>query len=284
MEDRSERFLDIASTDEKGRRYFISLLCIWGVWQVLGSLPYSVFYLLGWTKNIFMNYIGVSLSFIALILAIRWFIPLFHHRSWRSLISPDGTFSAKRFFTAFGLWMLIAILTSLADAWIHPGSYQFTLEWPAWLWFTLLAVVLTPLQTSAEEMFFRGYLLQILGRLTRKKWLLLLLSGILFAVPHFVNPEMHSGFVLLAVFYFGFGVFLTWLTLYDNRLELALGVHAANNLFAVIGANYVGSALPSFSLFLSSGVDPWFNLISFLIDTAVFLLLLHLVDARQAAA
>jgi membrane protease YdiL (CAAX protease family) len=86
---------------------------------------------------------------------------------------------------------------------------------------------------------------------------------------------MQIDFVLLALFYFSFGAFLTWMTLRYQTLELAMGVHAANNLFAVNVANYEGSALPSPSIFMANGLDPVYSLLSFLAAAVIFILLIH---------
>ncbi len=163
---------------------------------------------------------------------------------------------------------------TLIDAWLHPGSYELTFRLQSWLPFSLLALIFTSIQTSAEEILFRGYFLQGMGRLTRNRWILSILSGIIFAVPHFFNPEMEIDFLLLALFYFSFGFFLGWITLRSQSLELALGVHAANNLFTVIIANYQGSALPSPSIFTAISLDPVFSLVSFLAGAGIFVLVL----------
>ena len=59
-----------------------------------------------------------------------------------------------------------------------------------WLPFVLAALLLTPLQCAAEELVFRGYVLQGLGRLLRNPLVLVVLSGLLFAIPHLLNPEV----------------------------------------------------------------------------------------------
>ena len=88
---------------------------------------------------------------------------------------------------------------------------------------------------------------------------------------------MEINFLLLALFYFSFGFFLGWISLRSQSLELALGVHAANNLFTVIIANYQGSALPSPSIFTASVLDPVFSLVSFLAGAVVFILIIRLL-------
>ena len=67
----------------------------------------------------------------------------------------------------------------------------------------------------------------------------MILSLVVFAVPHLMSPEMSTGSPLLAAFYFCLGAFFTVVTPRDNRLELALGAHAANNLLAALVVNHV---------------------------------------------
>ncbi|HTX90551.1 MAG TPA: hypothetical protein VMC09_04965, partial [Anaerolineales bacterium] len=55
--------------------------------------------------------------------------------------------------------------------------------------------------------------------------------------------------------------------------ELALGVHAANNLYSVLVANYSVTALPSPSLFTVQVVDAAYGLISALVGMALFVAL-----------
>lgn len=251
----------------------VSILIVLTSWQIIGSIPYAFLTLAGKSSDVFYNYLGISFSFIVFIFATALVTRAIHQRPASSLINPVLRMNWKRIWIGFGLWFLLTALSSVVDAFIHPGTYQLTYSWPGWLWFTLIAIPLTSIQTSAEELFFRGYLLQAFSRSIHSRLVLILLSGVVFAVPHFLNPEMGMGFGLLALYYFGFGCFLAWITIQSNSLEYALGIHAANNLFAVSIANYNGSALPSISIFTSTGIDPLFNLISFLTAAALFILL-----------
>lgn len=251
-------------------RYILSIFLVLTIWQVLGAVPYAISYLLGWILNIYVNYLTISFSFVLFLFAILVAVKFIHERPVISLITPAGKFDWKLALYSFGAWFIITAVSAIGDALLHPGTYQWTFQWPGWLWFSLLVIPLTTIQTSAEELFFRGYILQGMARLIHSHWALACISGVIFAVPHFLNPEMSAGFALLALFYFGFGFFLTMLTLNTNRLELALGIHAANNLFAVMIANYRGSALASISLFTSSGIDATYNLASLVVGAGIF--------------
>ena len=91
-----------------------------------------------------------------------------------------------------------------------------------------------PIQTSVEELIFRGYLMQGFGILFKNRWGPLLSTSIIFGLLHLWNPEIDKlGFELIW-YYIGTGLFLGIITLMDDGVELALGFHAANNLVTAL--------------------------------------------------
>jgi uncharacterized protein len=134
--------------------------------------------------------------------------------------------------------------------------------------------LLIPIQASTEELFFRGYLLQGVGLFSRNIWLLSIISGLLFMAPHFLNPEAAANYVLMGLGYFSMGAFLAYITLRDGRLELALGVHTANNLFTILLANTAISSLPSPSLFTVGVLDPLYSVTVGLVAWLIFVWLI----------
>ncbi len=255
-------------------RYLITVLIVLIFWQVIGGIPYIALYALGNTSNQLAAFLALNFTFIALLFGLWLCMKGIHQRPFITLITSKKSIRWDRIFLAAAIWLAITTLITFIDAWMHPGSYKITFDWQKWLPFSLLALIFTSIQTSAEEILFRGYFLQGVGCLVQNTWVLSILSGVFFAIPHFLNPEMEINFGLLALFYFSFGFFLGWITLRSQSLELALGVHAANNLFTVIIANYQGSALPSPSIFTAINLDPVFSLISFLAGAGVFILIL----------
>lgn len=256
-------------------RYLLSFLLIIFLWQIIGAMPYAVVYILERTNNLYLSYLTQSFSFLCFLLAIYLAVRYIHRRPLITIITPQRKVDWKKIGFSALLWFFLSVWVTLGDVLLHPGTYRLAFDLRQWLPFALTALLLTPIQTTAEEWMFRGYLLQGLGRITHNKFILIVISGIIFAVPHFLNPEMQIDFLLLALYYFSFGAFLTWMTLRYQSLELALGVHAANNLFAVIVANYEGSALPSPAIFMANGLDPVYSLLSFLAAAIIFILLIQ---------
>jgi membrane protease YdiL (CAAX protease family) len=97
------------------------------------------------------------------------------------------------------------------------------------LWaFVVVIVLVGPLQAAAEEVFFRGYLLQGLGSLVASPWFGVVTSALVFALFHGTqNPA-------LFVSRFAFGVVVGWLVLRTGGLEAAIAAHVINNAFAFL--------------------------------------------------
>lgn len=164
-----------------------------------------------------------------------------HQRKFNSLVRADRVIKWRRIFTGFLVWWLIGCLFAGIDYLLNPKNYvlSFTQDW----FFCLpLALILTPLQTSFEELFFRGYLMQGMALILRNRVALAIINGTLFMLPHLANPELQRGGII-ALYYLIFGTALAALAIRDNGLELALGIHAANNLQLLL-FNAKDSALP----------------------------------------
>jgi len=266
-------------------RYVIAVLLILFLWQILGAIPSAA--LIIWEMKNRGLQAGVSsdilpgmnttAGFLAIMLASVLFmtglylsIRFIHQRPLRTLISSNRSIAWGRLFQGFGVWFVLAALIAVVEALLFPGRYVWTLDIRRFIPFVLLALIFIPIQTSAEEFFFRGYILQGIGLHWRNIWLLSAISGLLFGLPHLLNPEAAVNYALLGLFYFAFGFVLAYITLRDGKLELALGAHAANNLFSVLFANTIVSALPSPSLFTITVIDAVYSVPAALIGMAIF--------------
>jgi membrane protease YdiL (CAAX protease family) len=199
------------------------------------------------------------------------------------LTTPNKRVNWKRIALSFLAWFLLSGMVSIYEAIMYPGRYKVTLDIGAIIPYALFAILLIPIQTSAEELFFRGYLMQWMGLKTRNIIFLPVFTGLIFMALHFGNPEMvvASGSLVLAASYFAIGAFAAIITLLDGGLELALGLHAANNIYTALVANYTISALPSSSIFVINEIDPVFGLISLLVALSIFYFLAFIIFPRK---
>lgn len=111
------------------------------------------------------------------------------------------------------------------------------------------AALMLLIAAAAEEIVFRGVLLRILGGLTQRAWLLVLINGVLFSLIH-LDPDP-AAFVARAVS----GMVWTWAALRLGGIEFAIGAHWANNLLIALLAEpmseaaAVGQKIPAVYLF-----------------------------------
>ena len=73
-----------------------------------------------------------------------------------------------------------------------------------------------------------------LRNVCQRNWTPLLITSAIFGLLHIANPEIDKLGYSLLVYYIGTGLFLGIMTLMDEGTELALGFHAANNLFTAL--------------------------------------------------
>jgi membrane protease YdiL (CAAX protease family) len=215
-------------------------------------------------------YVCLHLPLIFLLLGIFLAVGWVHQRSITTLVGADARLRWKRLFAGFGVcWFLLVAGLGIRYL-LNPQDYVWTFQSGQWFLFLPVVLLLTPLQTSAEELLFRGYLLQSLGLLTRQPAVLVGLTSLPFTIAHFFNPEMQRGAFWVGLIYLTVSLFLALITLKDDRLELALGTHAANNLFILLVANSSDSALPSPALLTIQRDDPQEALATLLVQGAIF--------------
>ncbi|GAA3806700.1 type II CAAX endopeptidase family protein [Nocardioides panacisoli] len=139
--------------------------------------------------------------------------------------------------------------------------------------FTLIVVLLTPLQAAGEEFVFRGYLTQAFGGLARGRVgaaLAVVVPALLFALAH--------GAQSLPVFVdrFAFGLIAGVLVLVTGGLEAGIAMHLLNNWLSLGLALAVGD--------INAAINPeggtWGTLPSTLTQSLVYLALVLWIARR----
>jgi len=173
---------------------------------------------------------GLGAMALAVMLAARyvfarpistWLTAATHFR-WRLL--AWGAIS-----TAFGLALLMAVDALLT----HNTDYQLPIMDPTaslGLKFAYVGAMLVGLfvAATAEEVVFRGYVLQQTAAFTRNTWVLIGVNAVVFAVAHLeFDPAALTARALAG------GVF-AWAALRLGGLEFAIGAHVATNLMIAL--------------------------------------------------
>ena len=193
-----------------------------------------------------------SLGLIALMIPALWLVlRLLHKRSLRTLLGPSGKIIWRLWLGAAAVILVLAVVDAIATFASAELTQQMSfLKWTAWL---APSLVLLFLQTTAEEMVFRGYLLQQLAARFKSRWIWWVLPSVIFGAFHWnpvtfgANAWMVVGTTTLM------GLILSDITARFGSLSPAMGLHFANNLVVMLLMNSPGQ-LSGMSLYLY-GID-----------------------------
>ncbi len=189
-------------------------------------------------------------GFLIGLLGLWAVVRLIHKKPLARVVTGRSSFKYHRCLYGMLVALAVSLLIFLTNRFIL--GLEMTFQEPGWEYvlFLLFAIVFVPIQSGFEEVLFRGYILQGTMLLFRNKFVLAILSGVLFVLPHLTNPEASSDIVPYVVGLMANGTFFATVTLLDGGLELAVGYHAMNNLFLGLVANSEGSVMETPSLFL----------------------------------
>ena len=207
---------------------------------------------------------SVAVTFLLLYAGIKWI----HYRPLLSLVTNRSNFDWRRMWSGFGAYMGIQlgiIVLAYLLAWQNhePLNLVFTTQsFISWLSIAIIIFGLIGLQTAAEEILFRGYIFQAVYRsveVMRNKFapslsvknlgivLAFLVSCGLFGAAHYQNGPFQAGFWVASTYFFT-ALFFQLVAYKDQRLELTIGLHFANNIiaFLILGSLLDGGSTPLF--------------------------------------
>ncbi|MBA3528577.1 MAG: CPBP family intramembrane metalloprotease [Propionibacteriaceae bacterium] len=207
---------------------------------------------------------------IASLIPISWLLMAFIHRMrprWLSSVRPGIR------------WKYLLICLGAATVALNGVLLLSTLAGPSpvfevqrGFWGFLAVIVLTsPLQAAAEEIFFRGYLMQALGSLVAQPWFGVVVSSVVFALLH--------GTQNLPLFLdrLAFGLLAAVLVWRTGGLEASIAAHVINNVFAYLIAGLTTSIATVKAIRGIGWLDAAFDVGGF----ALFALLAYLLARRM---
>jgi uncharacterized protein len=143
-------------------------------------------------------------------------------------------------------------------------------------WGFLVVIVLTsPLQAAAEEIFFRGYLMQALGSLFTQPWVGVVLSSVVFAFFHGTQN------VPLFIDRLAFGLVAAVLVWRTGGLEAGIAAHVINNVFAYGVAGLTSSVAAVKAIQSIGWTDAVFDVGGFTVFAALAVLVAHRMKLRR---
>lgn len=272
-------------------RYLAGVLIVIFASQVLGAIPLALVMglkmisgdgeinfdnptdLTGFGIDQNINLILLLIPFILGLVALWFSIKLLHKRSLKQTITGRSRFAWNRFFSAAGIWLVLLLIMGIVNYGVDPENFVWNFQPDKFIFLVIIALLMLPLQTAFEEIFFRGYLMQGILVGSQNRAVALITTTLIFGLLHIFNPEIKEfGIALALPQYIILGLILGISTLMDDGLELALGVHAINNVFLAIFLTFDASALQTPALLSVKEINPLVDLIELIIASVIFIL------------
>jgi membrane protease YdiL (CAAX protease family) len=189
----------------------------------------------------------ILLTFVGLFIGPLLAAAAFHFRGPGSLF---GSFPVWRrgFLVALGVQVpILAVLVGLG-ALLDPPLQNLRLG--QWLSFLPLALPLILIQTSSEELLFRGYIQQQLAARFNARWIWIGLPALAFAALHY-TPDAGANLPLVLGGALVFGLIAADLSAQTGSLGAAMGLHFGNNVFGLLIVG-VSETITGLALYRSS--------------------------------
>jgi membrane protease YdiL (CAAX protease family) len=210
---------------------------------------------IGINKNFFLALLlGM---FVFALVGLYLAVTKIHRKPFKSIITAWDNVRWKRFFFAFVIWGIFCVLNVVLGYFLNKEEVTVQFDPSKFFILVLVAVTLMPIQTSTEELIFRGYLMQGISQITKNGMTPLIITSLLFGYVHMSNPEAQTfGWAVMLPYYAAFGFFLGAITLLDEGLELAMGVHCANNVISSLMITSPTGVLKTDAIFATSKDNP----------------------------
>jgi membrane protease YdiL (CAAX protease family) len=269
-------------------RYLITIAATWGVQLVIGFIIGLAVILIffiengvsgeNFIENIFqdpffillLTLVGYVASFVTLYLCVRFI----HHRRFLSLITVKLRINWKRVLKGASVWFAILGIFTIISLLIDPKSYQFTFNPSTFGILVIVSLITFPIQASFEEIFFRGYLMQAFGLLSKKPIIPLLATSIIFGIVHVSNGSNMtlSGFPVIEASIIG--LMLGIITLGESSIETAAGIHIMNNLYVALVVSTQGSVLGNVPSVFTAPSEPYSSVLWTIIFVIIALIII----------
>jgi len=192
--------------------------------------------------------------FLPFIVGPSLLIRYLHQVSWCQILAFSGRFDWRLYLRAAGAFFITAAILLAIDYPIHAGAYRLLprgVDHAPWL---ALGLAVIFVQTLAEEILFRGYLLRIWGAVVPFR--LFITSAVMaaFISLHFPNSDFKADFWFNLIDFALTQAVWCYVWFRTQSTAASAGLHWANNVMAF----FVIATLPGqpTSMALASFTDP----------------------------
>lgn len=195
----------------------------------LPNMPFAKFFRNLEGQPTFLENTQVSLALLLLVgiiflVGIYIAVTYIHQRAFLTLVSADASIQWSRAGRAFIYWLGLWVLNIAILALVQPQRYVWVFRWNEW-WPVLLWAPLILLAVGAATSLLYAYIIQGLGLFIRRPVRLAMIWGVSAGLISTISDNVLGiEQVLDAIM----ALFLVWLVLKDDRLELLMGIFTAN--------------------------------------------------------
>ena len=202
---------------------------------------------------LFATFMG---SIIIAIPVLAFAVKYIHLRPFKSLLGDHG-FDGTTFSISFSAGVVgFGLITGLEITLFWDGI-SFNRQWTDILLYLPIAILVVPLQVLAEELFFRGYLLQAMSVATKRFIVRITVPALAFALLHYGNAEVQNAAIPAMAYFVIFSLYITWVTTQVSGISAAVGFHLVMNVFALFIISSSLSAYFSPTLFYFNEPTDW---------------------------
>ncbi|MBU7591937.1 CPBP family intramembrane glutamic endopeptidase [Metabacillus halosaccharovorans] len=293
----SQNFIKIEEGKNTHKRYISSLLVILAFMVILGTLAYIVALIIGEVINpglldietglvtdplvdLYLLHLQSILLVIGLFIAVKFILK----RRFISIITPADKLNWGKIGYGFLVFLIILVVFSIIDFIIFPNDYHLNdFDMSRFLWLLVAVIFLVPIQTTSEELLFRGFLLQWGGKFTQNPIILTIIVGGIFGSLHFFNPEMEYGAFWVALDYLSMGFIWTYISIKTNSSEFSIGAHAANNMFLCLFLTMEDTVYGDIpSLFVTTNVNAMISTLTTIVTGIIFSIIVFRKNKKAA--
>ncbi|HEX2969096.1 MAG TPA: CPBP family intramembrane glutamic endopeptidase, partial [Bacteroidales bacterium] len=207
-------------------RYVVIIVAVFLASNTIGSIPLLIPYIISLIRDPAvagelaknpsdLSLLGVDpayglfmmlFPFLVALLAFALLVKPMHERTFKTTLTGAGNFRWNHFIISFTTWIILSALYLFAYMKVEPSNFVLNNTTISLLFISVIALTMIPFQAGLEEVLFRGYLMQGFAALVKFRWFPLLITSILFALMHSLNPEVNEyGFFNMMPQYFMFG-------------------------------------------------------------------------------
>ncbi|MER8466767.1 type II CAAX endopeptidase family protein [Mesorhizobium sp. M1396] len=213
-------------------------------WQDGAATPSGVHGFLASPLGILTALASFAGIWIGLWIAMRWV----DGEKLSALLGVSRRVSRSGFLKGLIAVLITSLVSEILLYLLQPEITRGPISLSSWLLFAIPIGALTWLQTSSEEVLFRGYLLRGLANRFRSPFIWALLPALLFTALHWSPGASAAINACVLASIAAFALLLTVVVFATGNLGAALGAHLGNNLTGFLLISHQES-YNSFALF-----------------------------------